>query len=570
MKWFYNLKIKKKLTFSFITIAMFSILVGGVGIYNMDKMHTSIDSMYNIDMQANNSLRTLKSNLVEDDKSMSLILDPKGKTVLSKLTGDINKLKDDDDKQIAIYETTTKTDTSKKNFDKFTNILKEYRIKRDEIIKYVNEGSYDKANEIFSESSKIKASIFIILNEEIELTTTMAKNNYDSNNLNYKRSYYISLIIIISSIIIAMILSTLISSIISKGVGKIVYLAEMLKNNDLTREIYSDGKDEIGDLFRSLGSAMKNIRLLISDIMESSSNIKATSQNLSLTTQEMLLKIEDINESIKQISLGSEQLSATTEEVNATTENISKNINDVTQKTTIANSAAEEIKLRASKIKIGADNSYNVSTNLYMEKQDGILDAIAEGKVVNEVKIMAEEISSIATQTNLLALNAAIEAARAGEHGKGFAVVAGEVKKLAEESAAAIEKIQEVTSRVEMAFGHLSNNSQEILTFIDSTVTPDYKLLVNTSKQYGDDALYFSKTSQDVGSSMNMVNQSISEIKNAIENVSATAQESAASSQEILVSVNESVDALKEVTQAAAEQAKQAEKLNEMVKKFKL
>lgn len=69
------------------------------------------------------------------------------------------------------------------------------------------------------------------------------------------------------------------------------------------------------------------------------------------------------------------------------------------------------------------------------------------GKGAQEIGEIVSLISSITRQTNLLALNAAIEAARAGEAGRGFAVVAEEVRKLAEESNQAAQKIEALVQR---------------------------------------------------------------------------------------------------------------------------
>jgi len=98
-------------------------------------------------------------------------------------------------------------------------------------------------------------------------------------------------------------------------------------------------------------------------------------------------------------------------------------------------------------VKQNADNAREANVLASQATEATARGGAAVEEVVGTMKQIASEsdkiaeitsvIEAIAFQTNILALNAAVEAARAGEGGRGFAVVAGEVRALAQRSAAA-------------------------------------------------------------------------------------------------------------------------------------
>ena len=69
---------------------------------------------------------------------------------------------------------------------------------------------------------------------------------------------------------------------------------------------------------------------------------------------------------------------------------------------------------------------------------------------IGNISTLASLVSDLASQTNMLALNAAVEAV-SGEYGKGFAVVASEIRKLADESQQAAQKINGIIPEIKGA-----------------------------------------------------------------------------------------------------------------------
>ena len=168
------------------------------------------------------------------------------------------------------------------------------------------------------------------------------------------------------------------------------------------------------------------------------------------------------------------------------------------------------------------------STSDVVNEIIGKLQSAIEGsRSVERVNELTDEILNISSQTNLLALNASIEAARAGDAGRGFAVVASEISKLAESSRTAANNIQTINNMVVEAVKELTGSADQIVSYINDNILPDYDGFVNSGKQYNNDAVHVNVTVNSFNEMTSKIRKLMTEITDSIRGISTAIDESA-------------------------------------------
>lgn len=569
MKLFRNLRLSVKLTACFVFLSAIIGAIGYIGIINIGNINDNMNFVYNTCFSQANETQKLQSNLLAIRADLLELVYAKGSMDKEGIEAEIESLNKENDTLINGLEKTLRG-SEKEIFLKFLEYERPYMSSQAEIIRKTSEGDYAAAELILGEAATERQSMFEALEGLLSANDKAAEDASRDNNAIYERTRRSMTVVAILTSLFAVIFGVLFSLMLTRRLKKVVGFARSISSGDFSQSIFIAANDEIGIMARELNNAAESIRKLVAEVIITSGNLSALSEELLASIEEITSKMENVDSSAMAITQGIEGLSASTEEVNASVQEIDSSTAEIAGKSDETRDYVHKVRIRTAEMQERSSKSIEMSRGLYHEINGKITMAIEEGRVVDEVIIMAESIGSIASQTNLLSLNAAIEAARAGEAGQGFSVVAEEIRKLADQSSAAVKKIEAVVSQVKSAFGNLSSNVKNILSFVQNNVNPDYDMFLSALQSYLSDIQSIDKMSEHIAAAASTISGSLDEVTAVIQDVSGTTQQSAASSEEIASSIDETTAALENLSKASENQAALAEKLNSLVGAFKI
>ncbi len=375
-------------------------------------------------------------------------------------------------------------------------------------------------------------------------------------------------VLIISAIVIGVLAMWLINSIL-KPIHRLRNSMDAISQGNLSINVATNSKDEIGQLSRYFQQMVDNLRNMIREIQAMTGNLSASSQELAAGAEQTTRAIEHVTIAIQDVAAGSERQLDSAKDNQERVSGMSADITAMTE------TMAEMTTYSAQAIQASDAGSEHIGNSVVsidgirttVEELDTIISALSDrsGRIGTIVTVITE----IASQTNLLALNASIEAARAGEHGKGFAVVATEVRKLAENSAYSAQQIREqiqgIQSGVSEALIAMESAKERVTEGINSidlsgrSFSRIRRAVAKSAKQL-----------DNVAASTAGVANGTSAVVSSMEEITRIAEEAASHTETVSAAAEEQLASMEEIGSSAADLTRLAEQLQDLLTQFQL
>lgn len=464
------------------------------------------------------------------------------------VVGEINDNQEELEKKLDEYKKYVQND----DMDTYNSLVSNYNTMKYELGNIMAYSALGKTEEAYAIANGVVSDSSTAIQKDIEVLSTHANDTASEARERLTSVYASSLVsngivIIISVILIIVAIYCVMKYVIKPIIATNKDIRDIIDGidngeGDLTKRVRVISNDEIADLGNGINLFMDKLQEILKLIIENTNYI----ENVVAEVDGSVVKS---NDSASDLSAMTEELSATMQDVglsvntiNDNADNILKDVEIIATKSDDINQFSKEMKANAEKIE--SDARYNmVQTG---EKVGNILDvlnkAIEDSKSVDQVNNLTNDILNISSQTNLLALNASIEAARAGEAGKGFAVVADEIRQLADSSRETANKIQSINSVVVAAVNNLSDNANNLVSYLQQTILPEFQTFVDGGVKYKENASYIENAMDEFVEKTDVLKKNMDEIAHSINTITTVVDDGAAGVNNAAISTQDLVE----------------------------
>ncbi len=357
---------------------------------------------------------------------------------------------------------------------------------------------------------------------------------------------------------------------ISRPLASVVTAANSIASGDLNYTIKTyNRQDEVGQLLKAFAAMADNLRNVITQVAKSSEQLAAASQQLTASAEQSAQAAGQVASTVTEVAVGASNQVAAVDGSLRVVQEMATAVNHIVTNTKAMSAKSDETSQAAS---LGGDavkeatNQMQAINRSVRHSAEVVQKLGASSQQIGEI---VDVITEIAGQTNLLALNAAIEAARAGEQGRGFAVVAEEVRKLAEQSHEAAQKIAVIIQEIQVETGKAVAVMNQGMT----EVTRGSDVITATGQRFGNIvALVHELNSQiqEVTTTSQQLLTSSTSVANSVESIKTIAAETAGNTQTISASTEEQSASMQEIASSSQSLSRMAEEMQNAINRFKV